>query len=649
MLKKYLFTLPLIFSLCTLAPACGGGSPATPPGGSENPPICGDGTLATTEACDDGNTINGDGCSSTCIVETASAACGNGSVESGEECDDGNVENGDGCSSTCTFETASAACGNGSVESGEECDDGDVENGDGCSSTCTIESTPAICGNGIKEDSEECDDGNQTDTDGCTNLCKLPVCGDGSKATTEACDDGNTNDGDGCSSVCIKEIFGNQIWAKNFGDTNLQFGKAIATDSNGNVFVAGYFAGTLDFGSPTQALISSGSNTNNDIFVVKFNPSGIPLWAQSFGDDEDQRISSLAVDGSGNAFVTGTYNGSITFGSTALTGGNPNIFVTKLNGNDGTTLWAKGFGGTTGSATTTGIAIDSQGDPVVAGYFGVGQIDLGSGNITNAGQNDIFVFKLANSGNGTTTWAKHFSTSSTELAYSLTIDPSDNSIFITGQCDSPIDFGGGALNCNAGSGYILKLDSSSNHIWSNLFGGSTTSDWIFPAAIALDSAHNVYFTGQYAGNVGIGGVNLPDGGAFASVFFAKFSGSGTPDTNLIKGFPNINNFQQARDIAVNSTGEIFIIGDFKGSINFGTGPLNNSTANNDIFIAKFDTLGSALEARRYGDTNTQNAKSLALDPSQNLLILGDVSGTIIFGGGPIIGNQFNILIGKLYP
>src|ERR1051326_8671813 len=72
------------------------------------------------------------------------------------------------------------------------------------------------------------------------------------------------------------------IWAKSFGGTSSETGKAIATDAAGNIYSCGFFLGTVDFdpGPGTFTLNSAGME---DVFVTKWDPSGNFQWARSFG------------------------------------------------------------------------------------------------------------------------------------------------------------------------------------------------------------------------------------------------------------------------------------------------------------------------------------------------------------------------------
>lgn len=119
---------------------------------------------------------------------------------------------------------------------------------------------------------------------------------------------------------------GEHIWSRRFGDDHAQNCYAAAVDASGNVVVAGYFEGAVDFGG--GALTGAGGT---DVFVARFSPDGSHLWSKRFGDGSDQRAWNTAVDPAGNAIVTGGFAGVIDFGGGTLTSaGGEDIFIAKF-------------------------------------------------------------------------------------------------------------------------------------------------------------------------------------------------------------------------------------------------------------------------------------------------------------------------------
>src|SRR5262245_37224475 len=148
-------------------------------------------------------------------------------------------------------------------------------------------------------------------------------------------------------------------WSQRFGDVSSQHAFSVATDASGNVIVAGYFQGTVNFGGGN--LTSAGFE---DIFVVKFNAGGVHQWSQRFGDSSRQNAYSVATDASGNVIVTGGFVGMVNFGGGTLTSaGSEDVFVAKFNG-VGVHRWSQHFGDAN-SQIANSVATHASGNVVV--------------------------------------------------------------------------------------------------------------------------------------------------------------------------------------------------------------------------------------------------------------------------------------------
>src|SRR6266568_279074 len=103
-------------------------------------------------------------------------------------------------------------------------------------------------------------------------------------------------------------------WAAKIGGGLDQGGSSIAVDAAGNSYVAGVFLGTATFGAT-----SLNSHGEEDAFLAKYDASGNLLWAKSGGGSYEDFIFGNAVDGAGNCYVSGAFDGAATFGSFTLT------------------------------------------------------------------------------------------------------------------------------------------------------------------------------------------------------------------------------------------------------------------------------------------------------------------------------------------
>ncbi|MCP4589121.1 MAG: hypothetical protein GY842_00110, partial [bacterium] len=138
-----------------------------------------------------------------------------------------------------------------------------------------------------------------------------------------------------------------------------------------------------------------------DIFVSKFDSAGDFVWAKRMGGSSIDRGERIAVDGAGNVYTTGVFEGTADFdpgpGTFNLSSaGSSDIFVSKFD-SAGDFVWAKRMGGMS-LDSGYGIAVDGAGNVYTTGYFrNTVDFDPGTGtfNLTSAGQADVFVSKLS--------------------------------------------------------------------------------------------------------------------------------------------------------------------------------------------------------------------------------------------------------------
>jgi hypothetical protein len=180
----------------------------------------------------------------------------------------------------------------------------------------------------------------------------------------------------------------------------------VAVDDSGNVYVAGFFNGIVDFdpGSGTSKLNSVG----NSLFVCKLNRNGGFLWVKSTQGNGSCSYNNIALDRTGNIYVAGSYTGTMDFdpgsGTTNFTTtmADNDIYICKFTGS-GAFLWAKALSGPDGNNQCWDIAIDNKGNVLTTGSF-TGTVDFNPSssatvNVTSAGESDIFVSKLDSNGN----------------------------------------------------------------------------------------------------------------------------------------------------------------------------------------------------------------------------------------------------------
>jgi hypothetical protein len=240
-------------------------------------------------------------------------------------------------------------------------------------------------------------------------------------------------------------------WSRHYGHfQGMAGGQGVAVDGSGNVVITGMFQGDINFGGSTLTSVGG-----DDIFVAKLDLYGNHLWSQRFGGQQSQRADrGVAVDGSGNVLVAGSFEGGIDFGGGPLTSaGGRDVFLAKLDPS-GNHVWSMRFGDVQ-SEFSRSVAVDGSGNVLVTGDF-QGNIDFGGGSMTSAGADDVFVAKF--DPNGTHLWSKRYGTAVAQESSHITVDELGN-VLVTGEFQGNIDFGGGPLtSAGADDVFLAKLE-----------------------------------------------------------------------------------------------------------------------------------------------------------------------------------------------
>jgi hypothetical protein len=402
------------------------------------------------------------------------------------------------------------------------------------------------------------------------------------------------------------------LWANRMGGRPVNFptgGPNLAVGADGSVWVTGSFTGAADFGS--TVLTSVGAY---DPFATRLDANGNFLWATQLGAPGDSDFGDeIAVDGAGNAYVSGEYQSSAT-----------DTFVTKLDP-AGAKLWTNVFGGSTaarggGFARGDVITADVAGNVYVTGRQG-GAVDFdpGPGKVTAPG--NAFVLKLTT--NGGLVWAKAFAQQGgvgSVQPEGIAVDSGGN-VYSTGFFWANIDFDPGkakyTLSSSAGGDiYVSKLDTAGNFVWAKRTGGPGGGDQVH--AIGLDDAGSVYVTGTYNGtsdfDPGPGTYNLTsvdqEGLYVGDAYVWKLDAGGNFGWAASMGGVGGDD---ARGIAVDGSGNVYTTGGFTGPADFDPSPTGTYTLTGPgLFVSKLvqsAPLAMALIAEPQTATTTESEVS----------------------------------------
>lgn len=404
------------------------------------------------------------------------------------------------------------------------------------------------------------------------------------------------------------------IWAKSSqGHTaGSDHGTSITTDRYGNVYVTGFFLNqTITFEDHT--LNTSGGY---DLFLVKYASDGMVLWAQKIGGDGDEAGLGVTTDPIGNVYVAGHFSSSVLSigASDLINGGETDLLIVKYDP-AGNLLWANSAGGSAADAGH-GVTTDANGNVYFVGNFQSSELSIGDTVLYNSGGSDIFIAKYSTTGDFI--WAKHAGGVLDDQANAIAADIFGN-IFITGEFVSPaLDFGTNMLiNTGGRDVFTAKFDQDGHCLWAKQSAGIQNE---FASSVSTDAQGNAYITGDFTSDtVDWEGSFLYKTGMH-SPFIVKYNWSGEviwAQSPVCTGGEN-----RAYSISSDASGNVYIAGGFStGTMIFGTDSLHNEGWSN-VFVAKYNTEGEALWAKRAGGAKLDLAYGIALDVAGDAFVTG---------------------------
>ena len=379
-------------------------------------------------------------------------------------------------------------------------------------------------------------------------------------------------------------------WVYAAGGTSRDRGRKIALDSSGNIYVTGYYWSTVDFGGGNVT-----SNGNWDAFLLKLNSSGTFQWVKSYGSNYNDLGRDVAIDSNDNIYMLGNYSGTVDFGGGDEIGSNnADIFLVKFN-SSGVFQWVY-TAGASSFEDSRALALDSSDNPYITGSFR-DTVNFGGGNITAANLDDLFILKLNSSGAYQNIYTSNIFT--TQKGKGLAVDSSGN-IYATGTFSGTVDFGGGNITTSGSDIYLLKLNSSFAFQWVKRFAvDNGAAGQALGLAVTVDEDGNVYSVGQIGSSVDLGGGTQNFGGQ-NDAYIVKYDSSGSFQWSKNFGSGSQNNIDKAQDIVIDSNGFVITVGEVESqNIDFtsvGDGILTNYvTGDNPNFVLKIKSATGLID------------------------------------------------------
>jgi len=409
-----------------------------------------------------------------------------------------------------------------------------------------------------------------------------------------------------------------QGWAYSFNSPgNYVKPSNLTKDNDGYLYSTGYFKGSIQLGSTT--LTSSG---DADIFIIKYNQDGSVVWAKKAGGLLEDVGSDIALDGYGNLFLIGHFDGTTNFEGNLLTSyGQKDIFIAKYS-TDGIFQWVVQAGGSSWDYSVS-ISCDNNGNAYLAGDF---TAPATFGNlVVNDGKSYVAKYDPF----GQCEWVTTANSSFYPSFRNIKADGEGN-IYLSGQFAPDITISGQTFTAssNDGNGFIAKLNNTGVLQWLNYYDSGIYANRI--TDLELDSENNIVFTGEFGGWINIGGIPLT-GNGYLDVFIGKCNSLG----NIIWA-RSINGIDCERYQLVTIDNDNNIFATIRTSVCTGT---DSISVNNIKFFTKNDVLVIKLNGddgtifwvnKNYGEGQSVPYGIVATD-DQSCVITGYFYGTKTFG------------------
>jgi hypothetical protein len=408
-------------------------------------------------------------------------------------------------------------------------------------------------------------------------------------------------------------------WARGIGGAEDDYGWAVAVDSERSIYVTGYFTGMAGFG-PTNFPNYGGL----DIFLVKCDRNGNPMWVTHAGGVTNDQGRDIATDASGSVYLTGNFRETGAFGGTnVVSRGADDLFIAKLD-SSGRWLWCSTAGGVNTDEGHS-VAVDAAGNCYVAGLF-FGSAFFGTNTVSSNGQADMVVAKADTTGQWL--WARSFGGPGIEDTRGAAVDAQGN-CYVTGHFNGTADFGGTNVTSRGGSDiFMARFSTDGGLIWVQQAGGSEADEG---HAVALDAAGNVYVTGGFAGTANLFGTNqvAPGIGGSMDFFVVKLDSEGR--LSWVQRSTGLSQ-EGGNALAIDAEGNVHVSGLFVGSASFGSQRLMSTSGQADVFFATYSRTGDLLWVFQSGGPAYMSANGIAVDSGGSVYGTGFYRSASTFGG-----------------
>ncbi|MBW2736439.1 MAG: hypothetical protein JRH20_28975, partial [Deltaproteobacteria bacterium] len=382
----------------------------------------------------------------------------------------------------------------------------------------------------------------------------------------------------------------------------------------------------------TLDLIIVTPDTTLDLIIVTpdttLDSSTTPFeqWSVRLGSNLSDEGVAVDVDKNRNIALTGHFYNTVDFGGGPLTSdGRHDVFVASFDGK-GVHRWSRSFGGTY-TDWGMGVVIDDSGNTTVTGKVMV-TVDFGAGpDVGPILRSDGFVASYGPT--GLYRWSRRLISAAGDAVFGNDITTDGENVYFVGDFENAVDFGAGALMSIGGRDSIMvKYDSEGVHLLSKQSGA--LGSIVNCNGLAVDSAGNITFAGEFSGTVDFGGGPLTSAGT-GDVYVASYAPSGAHRWSRRFGGTLLD---YATAVAADPSGNVTVTGRFRETVDFGdSSPVTAVAGSPDCFVVSYDVNGAYRWSRHFGGALYDNSMAVAADQNGDVTVTGYFQDSADLGGG----------------
>ena len=246
---------------------------------------------------------------------------------------------------------------------------------------------------------------------------------------------------------------GQHDWTRTFSSSSILGERVplVTVDDGGAIYIVGSSNG--------NATLCGTAVPPDSIFVLKLANDGSCLWTQHWAEAQTTQLAGLsaAMDG---VFVAGSFDGTLDFGGNPLTSNGTDMFVARLDPQNGGAVWSKRFG-EQGDQRARGVAVMADGDVLLAGQ-GAGNIDFGGSLLTGGNDDDVLVARLT--GTGAHVTSSRHGDSAPQAVRAIAVGPGDYWALV-GQSQGLMSFGEASLQTSGAMSFVGAFHGDGAGLW----------------------------------------------------------------------------------------------------------------------------------------------------------------------------------------